>query len=397
MIWMLAAMGLLLTALGATAGAALVSVSRAELAQMVSHRLRGGRGPLTRLGRVNALLTAASATTSLGVVMLGVAVPAAVSGSALKPLALAAVVLAIPAVMFGGYFFPRILTRPRAAVVARWVTPVLEIWAAPLWWVLPVQKPDRVDDLRSLWREGAAVGISESQELTQVENVISFAQRPVREVITPRTEIVAVSDDADLRDIRVVFAESGHSRLPVYRGSLDEIIGMVHAFDLLKLRPDDTLPIRPVAVAPASRYCGDLLLDMQRERRHLAVVLDEFGGTFGIATLEDLIEELVGEIFDEHDEDVVEARRAGPGILETDGTTAPAVIAERFGVSLPDTGATTISGLLTDLAGRIPYQGERLLVGGLEFDVVQASPTRLERLLIRLGPVTAVPLTRETS
>ena len=103
MIWMLAAIGLLLTALGATAGAALVSVSRVELAQMVSHRLRGGRDPLTRLGQVNALLTAASATTSLGVVILGAAVPAAVSGSALKPLALAAVVLAIPAVMFGGF------------------------------------------------------------------------------------------------------------------------------------------------------------------------------------------------------------------------------------------------------------------------------------------------------
>ena len=136
---------------------------------------------------------------------------------------------------------------------------------------------------------------------------------------------------------------------------------------------------------------------MQRERRHLAVVLDEFGGTLGIVTLEDLLEELVGEIFDEHDEGSVVAGRAGPGIFETDGTTDPAVIVERFGLPLPDTGATTISGLLTDLAGRIPYQGERLLVGGLEFDVVQASPTRLERLLIRTGPVPAVPLTRESS
>ena len=397
MIWLLATVGLVLTAFGATAGAALVSVSRVELAQMVSHSLRGGRGPLTRLGRANALLTAASATTSLGVVALGAAVPAAISGSALKPLALAAVVLAIPAVLFGGYLFPRILTPERAAVVARWVTPVLELWATPLWWVLPVQKPGHVDELRSLWRAGAAAGISEGQGLNQVENVISFAGLPVREVMTPRTDIVAVSDDTALRDIRSVFAESGYSRLPVYRGSLDEIIGMVHAFDLLKLRPNDTLPIRPLAVAPTSRSCGDLLLDMQRERRHLAVVLDEFGGTLGIATLEDLIEELVGEIFDEHDDDVVEARRTGPGIFETDGTTEPHVIAERFGVPLPDTGAATISGLLTDLAGRIPYQGERLLVGGLEFDVVQASPTRLERLLIRPGPLTAVPLNRETS
>jgi CBS domain containing-hemolysin-like protein len=206
-----------------------------------------------------------------------------------------------------------------------------------------------------------------------------------------------VSEDADLADIRVVFAESGYSRLPVYRGTLDEIIGMVYAFDLLKLSPGDTLPVRTVAATPASRNCGDLLLDMRRERRHLAVVLDEFGGTLGIATLEDLLEELVGEIFDEHDRAVAEGPDLGPGIFETDGTTDPAVIGERFGVTLPDTGATTISGLLTDLAGRIPYRGERLLVSGLEFDVVEASPTRLQRLLIRPGPVSAVTLTRRTS
>ncbi|MCZ6754073.1 MAG: hemolysin family protein [Gemmatimonadetes bacterium] len=397
MTWLLAAVGLLLTAFGATAGAALVSVSRVELTQMVSLRLRGRRGPLSPMGRIDELLTAASATTSLGVVLLGVAVPAAVSGPALRPLALVIVVLAIPAVVFGGYFFPRWLTEPRALRLTKWVAPVLEVWAAPLWWVLPAHKPSRLDDLRSLWREGAAVGVTEDEHLLQVESVINFAGRPVQQVMTPRTEVVAVSEDADLADIRIVFAESGYSRLPVYRGTLDEIIGMVYAFDLLKLSPGDTLPVRTVAATPASRNCGDLLLDMRRERRHLAVVLDEFGGTLGIATLEDLLEELVGEIFDEHDHAVAEGPDLGPGIFETDGTTDPAVIGERFGVTLPDTGATTISGLLTDLAGRIPYRGERLLVSGLEFDVVEASPTRLQRLLIRPGPVSSVPLTRRTS
>ena len=96
------------------------------------------------------------------------------------------------------------------------------------------------------------------------------------------------------------------------RGTLDDIIGMLHAFDLFKLQPGDPLPVRPVAVTPASRSCGDLLLDMQRERRHLAVVLDEFGGTLGIATLEDLLEELVGEIFDEHDDEVRATPAGGP-------------------------------------------------------------------------------------
>jgi CBS domain containing-hemolysin-like protein len=144
--------------------------------------------------------------------------------------------------------------------------------------------------------------------------------------MTPRTDLVAVEEHADLADIQLVFAQSGYSRIPVYRGTLDDIVGMLHAFDLFKLRPGDPLPVRPVAVTPASRACGDLLLDMQRERRHLAVVLDEFGGTLGIATLEDLLEELVGEIFDEHDDEVRAAPAGGPTLFETDGNVSPEAI-----------------------------------------------------------------------
>src|SRR6185369_1580494 len=119
------------------------------------------------------------------------------------------------------------------------------------------------------------------------------------EVMTPRTELVAISEEAAGDEVRQAFIQSGYTRVPVYRGTLDEIVGMVHAFDLFRLSPGDPLPIRPVAVAPAGRPCGDVLLDMQRERRHLAVVLDEFGGTLGIVTLEDLLEAMVGEIVDE--------------------------------------------------------------------------------------------------
>jgi CBS domain containing-hemolysin-like protein len=150
--------------------------------------------------------------------------------------------------------------------------------------------------------------------------------------------------------------------------------------------------VRPVAVTPASRSCGDLLLDMQRERRHLSVVLDEFGGTLGIATLEDLLEELVGEIFDEHDEEVRPSPTTAPNLFETDGNLSIQSLEERFGVTLPASRSTTVGGLLVEWAGRIPNAGERFFLSGLEFDVVQASPTRVERLLIRSGPTVAVPL-----
>ena len=152
--------------------------------------------------------------------------------------------------------------------------------------------------------------------------------------------------------------------------------------------------MRPVAITPASRSCGDLLLDMQRERRHLAVVLDEFGGAQGIATLEDLLEELVGEIYDEHDDEVRATPPGEPALFETDGNIPPEAIEERFGVSLPAGRSTTVAGLLAEWAGRIPNAGERFSVRGLEFDVLQASPTRVERLLIRSGsasPVTLLP------
>ncbi|MDF3053662.1 MAG: HlyC/CorC family transporter [Geminicoccaceae bacterium] len=246
--------------------------------------------------------------------------------------------------------------------------------------------------MRSIWREGAAVGVEDDDELMMVGGVMAFSSRPVREVMTPRTDIVAIEENAPLEEIRLIFAGSGYSRIPGIRGTLDDIIGMLHAFDLFKLEPGDPLPVRPVAVTPASRSCGDLLLDMQRERRHFAVVLDEFGGTLGIATLEDLLEELVGEIFDEHDEEVRPTPATAPTLFETDGNVSIQAIEERFGVSLPAGRSTTVGGLLVEWAGRIPNAGERFYVQGLEFDVLQASQTRIERLLIRSGATSAVQL-----
>jgi CBS domain-containing protein len=142
--------------------------------------------------------------------------------------------------------------------------------------------------------------------------------------------------------------------MPVYRGTVDEIVGMLHAFDLFKLAPGDRLPVRPVAVAPASRTCGDLLLDMQRERRHLAVVLDEFGGTLGIVTLEDLLEQLVGEIFDE-DEEVSDQAPAARRSWRPTATSRPPPRGA-LGVTLPAGRSTTVAGLLAEWAGRIPMR-----------------------------------------
>ena len=385
MIWIAALVGLVLAVFGAVSATALVAVSRHELTKAVSRQLRGGPGSLTWLGKIENDLVVASATTSLGVVLLGVITPAVFTGSGRIYLALFVVLVAVPFVLFSGYLVPRWLARPYAGAVRTGVLPILRPWGLLVRPLLPARPASGPADFRALWREGAAAGLSIDEELIMVGGVMTFSERLVREIMTPRTELVAVPEDASLADISAVFAQSGYSRIPVYRGTLDEIVGMLHAFDLFKLKLGDPLPIRPVAMSPASRPCGDLLLDMQRERRHLAVVLDEFGGTLGIVTFEDLLEELVGEIFDEHDAGARSMPATPPSVLEADGTTPVAAIEARFGVTLPKVTTSTVAGVLTELAGRIPNSGERFVVRDLEFDVVQASPSRIERVLIRPG------------
>jgi CBS domain containing-hemolysin-like protein len=394
MIWLVLVLGFVITALGSMAGAALVAVSRAELTRAVAHRLRGSTPELRYLAEVDQDLAGASVTTSLGVLLLGAAVPAVLAGAGILEMGLLLLFVAAPFVLATGYLLPRWLTVARAESVARRLVPLLRPWFRLVGLALPARGAARANDFSSIWREGAAAGLHANEELLMAGGVMAFSQRPVREVMTPRTDLVAVPADAGVEEIAAVFASSGYSRLPVYRGTMDEIIGMLHAFDLFKLRPGNPLPVRPVAVAPGSRSAGDLLLDMQRERRHLAVVIDEFGGTLGIVTLEDLLEELVGEIFDEHDREGEPdgAAAADPELLDVDGAAPAAEVGERFGVELPRGRANTLGGLVAELAGRIPAPGERFTIAGLELDILHSTPTRIERILVRPGPVHSVTL-----
>jgi CBS domain containing-hemolysin-like protein len=384
MILALAALGLLLTIFGATAAAALITSTRARLAEAVSRRLRGGREPLDWLAPLERHLAAASVTSTLGIAILGAVFPALFVGASLAELGLLLVFVALPAVLLSGYVLPRYLTRRRAGRVAERLQPILRPWSALLAAILPAPRTGAGTEITELWRERVSAGPAGEEQLERVGGVLNFSQRVVREVMTPRTRLAAIPEEASQEEVRQAFIQTGFSRLPVYRGSLDELIGMVHSFDLFRLKPGDPLPIRPIAVTPGSRPCGDVLLDMQRERRHLAVVLDEFGGTLGIVTLEDLLEALVGEIVDE-DEPRQAAPPHTPELLELEGSTAVSEIEERFGVTLPEGQAATLGGRLVELAGRFPVAGERFLVRGLELDVLSASATRIDRVLIRRG------------
>jgi len=177
---------------------------------------------------------------------------------------------------------------------------------------------------------------------------------------------------------------SGYTRIPLYRDSLDEIVGMVHAFDLIKAGPAGALRVQPVSALPGSRRCADALLDLKRERRHLAVVLDEFGGTAGIVTMEDLLEELVGEIFDEMDEPAADPSSVSRRLLVADAAHPLAEVAEHFGVTLsPPPKVETAGGYVAWAAGRIPQPGDRVVHGGLEWDVIEGTSARVGRVVIR--------------
>jgi CBS domain containing-hemolysin-like protein len=393
-IWILAVAAVILTLFGATAHAALVAWSRSVLADVVARRLRGGQDSLAWLAPLERNLSAASVTTTLGIVTLGTVFPAMFAGASLAEFGLLLIGVAIPFVLLSGSVLPRLLTHEHAARVADLVQPILTPWSALLSAFLPTAAARPEAEITSLWRERAGRGMSPDDELLRVGGVITFSQRTVREVMTPRTELVAIPEEASAEEVRAAFVQSGFTRLPVYRGTMDEIVGMVHAFDLFRLGPGDPLPIRPLAVTPGSRTCADALLDMQRERRHLAVVLDEFGGTLGIVTLEDLLEAMVGEIVDEDAGAPARPAGEGPGLLEVDGATPVAQIEAQFGVELPAGQASTLGGRLVELAGRFPLSGERFLVRGLEVDVVHASATRVERVLVRRASPVSIPLDR---
>jgi CBS domain containing-hemolysin-like protein len=235
-----------------------------------------------------------------------------------------------------------------------------------------------------------------------VDQAQAFQSLRVEDVMTPRADIVAVELDTPLDELWRRFAESEHSRMPVYRETLDDPVGVVHIKDLVKLltpgpahlSPDWSAPVlsrlrRETHYIPASMRAADLLLRMQSTRIHMALVIDEFGGTDGLVTLEDLLEAVVGEIDDEHD---VEAE---PEIVERPGggweadARAPledleALAGESLALEDHEEEIDTVGGLAATLAGRVPQRGEVVShPGGYEFEVIDADPRRVKRLRVR--------------
>ncbi len=225
-------------------------------------------------------------------------------------------------------------------------------------------------------------------------NALSFGELQVHDVMVPRSDIKAVELSADLSGVVQAMREALHTRLPVYRENLDDIVGMVHIKDLLPYWGDgadfrlDRI-IRDVLFVPPSMRVLDLLLEMRDAGVHMAIVVDEFGGTDGLATIEDLVEEIVGEIQDEHDKILPpQVTEAADGSLEADARVEMEELEERLGVQLLEPerreDVNTLGGLIFMLLDRVPARGEVVThPAGIEFEILDADPRRVKRVRIR--------------
>jgi putative hemolysin len=297
-----------------TAGAMSVrSVSRIWLRHWTERRLRGSGAAVTYLERPHRLLIGASTGVALTLVLSGVMLGLKHSGTQL----LVDVAVFVTLVILVGQVLARAVARQWPTYLVPVVVPVLrvvELIVSPIVTLgrraaAPFERRRgrasvdvEREALQDLLREGELEGVGEHEEIAIINGVVEFGTKHVRDIMTPRTEIFAIEDTVDARTLAARIAQSNYSRVPVYHETLDDVRGMVHAFDVLKAGAEEIPPLRPVASATVDAPCSELLFRMLRERRHLAVVRDGKGDTLGLVSLEDLLEELVGDIRDEHDE-----------------------------------------------------------------------------------------------
>ncbi|MFQ5563610.1 MAG: hemolysin family protein [Parvularculaceae bacterium] len=265
---------------------------------------------------------------------------------------------------------------------------------------LMFSKPQSAEDIASAINNG---GTEAARNLTRarremIRRVVAFDEKRVVDVMAPRADIVAVDVNTPLEDLVKIFSEAGHSRLPIYRRDLDDPVGMVHIKDVIGLLANGGTRLsaqgailkqirREILYVPPSMRVTDLLLRMQASRIHMALVIDEYGGTDGLLTIEDLVEEIVGDINDEHDDEESPSVTAHPGGgWEADARVELDEFADAAGVRLvaDDDEADTLGGLVFSLAGRVPQRGEVLShPSGLDFEVVEADARKIRKIRIR--------------
>ena len=255
--------------------------------------------------------------------------------------------------------------------------------------------PDTTEELESeiqeLLEEGEEQGLISSHEERMISSIFDFRETLASEIMTPSAEMVTADCTSSVKDLIGLVTEEGYTRIPLYEGSPDTIVGILHAKDLLRFctatgQPDPDLRERlfPPVFIQESTPITKLLRDFQEKKNHMAIVTDEFGGVRGLITLEDVIEEIVGEIDDEHDQEESELRVLGEKVILVDAKIDIEEVEQYFDRRLPEGPYESVGGLVLHCLGRVPVRGTVVTVGGLKFTVLSADQRRVKMVKVEL-------------
>ncbi len=248
------------------------------------------------------------------------------------------------------------------------------------------------EEIKTMVTVGEEEGVIEEEEKEMIHSIFEFGDTIVKEVMVPRMDMVCVEDDATAKDVLIITTKEGFSRIPVFEESVDNIVGIVYAKDLLKLNKSrETLHVsvkklmHPAYYIPETKKVNELLRELQKKRQHMAIVLDEYGGTAGLVTIEDLLEEIVGEIFDEYDLEEILIEKVDELNYRVDARADLDKINEFLEIDLPeDYEFETIGGFVYNLTGRVPAAGEKVAYGELVFTVEKLLGRRISKILISI-------------
>lgn len=251
---------------------------------------------------------------------------------------------------------------------------------------------DSVEHIEALITAGAEEGILEEEDRKLIHSVVAFGDKDVREVMTPRPNIVAVEAERPLEDLRQLVIHEQFSRIPVYEGTIDNIVGFVHVRDMFELDQEQRQQkkvrdlMRPIQLVPETKPVSDLLRDMQRDGSHIVIAIDEYGNTAGLATMEDLVEEILGEIHDEHEPDR-DVRQEGEQVFVASGSLDLDRLQDLLNFRpSEETESTTVGGLVTEWLGHVPHAGEVVERNGIRIEAIAANDRRVEQVRIsRVG------------
>ncbi|TET47644.1 HlyC/CorC family transporter [candidate division TA06 bacterium] len=384
---------------------ALISANRVRLRHLRKLGSRGARNALDLLAKPEIFLTTILVGTNLSVVACTFLATRLLYLRFGEPGRLASPFIVGFAILILGEMIPKSFARVRPERVGISVSPaivsarkvlfpliVLSNWGARALLFLFRFSPKEVIPIFSRGTFESAIEAGEDEGLLGardrriISTVLDFWRKPIREIMVPRMEMVVSPVDVSYEEIARLLADTGHSRIPVYEGNVDNIKGVVVAVDLLEKEGWDAKKVmRSVTFVPEEKSCASLLDELKKDYTHMAIVVDEYGGTSGLVGLEDLVEELIGEIRDEHDKELRRFRKVARRTILADGSARIADIEKHFHINLPKGEYETIGGLLIESAGKIPKVGRIFKFGQVTVVVLDSSDRKVDKVRIRVS------------